>query len=180
MQQKGGLLQQKGGFEQHLTKKCCSSIITTFKNKGVVMNEALYDKWVKDKVDDIDQWVKNSCDEILSAIYRTLETDKHYDEMIDRIGNFVKNKLNIEDDDLINWTNIEEWYFRWYSRLTDLLDIREIEDIFKTLKINAKKWEEPTAKMNIVKIGDRIFDSIKETLEFNGIEEMKIDFLEKY
>ena len=144
----------------------------------------LYTKWEEENR-DCDSYVKNSFDEILYAIFRTVAYNKypkHFDEKIDKIGDIIKEEFNIQDDNLINWQTIEEWYCGWCSSLTYHLDIKEIETIFKTLKINPKEWEEPTAKIDIEDIGNRLFNSIKEELKgrFNYDREgIKEEFLEK-
>ena len=142
----------------------------------------LYTKWEEENRDG-DSYVKNSFDEILYAIFRTVAYNKypkHFDEMIDKIGDIIKDEFNIKDDNLINWQTIEEWYCEWCSNLTNHLDTKEIETIFKTLKINSEEWEEPTAKIDIEDIGNRLFNSIEETLKdrFNWDKDIKKEFLE--
>ena len=153
------------------------------KTKKQEIDNVMYEMWGKAKY-DVDEIVKYSFDEILYAIYRTVEykTPNLYDDTIDKIGDIVKEKLNVYDDDKINWQEIEEWYYYWCNSLTNILTPKEIENIFKTLKINTKEWEEPTAKIDIIDINNKIFEKIKENLEEHySISKTDFinDFLEK-
>ena len=149
------------------------------------MSDKIWNRAIELNKDEPSEYVKNSIEELLASIYRTVEYYKfpnHYDEQIDKIGLFIKKEFNVEADEAINWQTIEEWISEWTHNLTHLLSVKEIQDIFKTLKINEEEWEEPTAKIDIEGIGERVLENIieiiKETLLYDreGIEKK---FLEK-
>ena len=132
------------------------------------ISDKIWDRAIELGKNEPSDYVRNSIEELLASIYRTVEYYKfpnHYDAQIDKIGLFIKEEFNIEADDAINWQTIEEWISWETHNLTHHLSAKEIQDILKTLKINEKEWEEPTAKMDIEDIGDRICREIKENFE---------------
>lgn len=98
---------------------------------------------------DYSNFVENSVNELLYSIYRTSEKDEQYEEMINRIGTYVKNKLNIVEDEKINWQEIEDWYYEWANSLTSYLSVSEIAKILGSIKIKDEfGWEELYGKIN--------------------------------
>ncbi len=127
---------------------------------------------------DYSNYVENAINEILYGIYRTSETEELYDKMIDDIGTYIKNKLNIQNDESIEWTRIGDWYWEWSNSLTYYLDIKEIAKILGSIKIkDGYGWEEPYGKIDIETIQKKIYKSMIESIEDYDIDTLKKEFL---
>lgn len=126
---------------------------------------------------DYSNYVQNAVEEILYGVYRVAETNEQYEKMIDDIGVYVKNKLNIENDDNIEWQKIEEWYYEWCNSLLYYLDDKEVVKILGSIKIKeAHKWEEPYGKIDIETLQKKIYKSIIENISYKPIEELEKEF----
>lgn len=126
---------------------------------------------------DYSNYVQNAVEEILYRVYAVAETNEQYDKIIDDIGIYIKNKLNIENDDNIEWQNIEEWYSEWCNSLLYYLDEKEVVKILGSIKIKEKhKWEEPYGKIDIETLQKKIYESIIENIEHRTIEELEKEF----
>lgn len=128
---------------------------------------------------DYSNFVENSVNEILYAMYRTSEKDEKYEEMINRIGTYVKNKLNIVEDEKINWQEIEDWYYEWGNSLTSYLSVSEIAKILGSIKIKDEfGWEEPYGKINVTELQNKIYNSIINNIDYLTKDELIKKFVE--
>ncbi len=128
---------------------------------------------------DYSNFVENSVNELLYSIYRTSEKDEQYEEMINRIGTYVKNKLNIVEDEKINWQEIEDWYYEWANSLTSYLSVSEIAKILGSIKIKDEfGWEELYGKINVTELQNKIYNSIINNIDYLTKDELIKKFVE--
>jgi len=126
-----------------------------------------------------DSWVKIAFNEILSTIYINAMSTKELDKIVDNMGAILKNKLDIDDDNLLDWQKIDDWHLRYYRSLIDVLTFDEIKTIISKSKIsNNYEWEDIQSKeIPLKKINKEFLEYFEKELDPNILDPK--DFLIK-
>jgi len=113
-----------------------------------------------------DSWIKIAFNEILSTIYINAMSTKELDKIVDDMGLILKNKLDINDDNQLDWQKIEAWHNRYSRSLTEVLEFNEITNIISKSKItNEYEWEDIKSKaIPIEKINKDFLEYFQEEL----------------
>ena len=119
-----------------------------------------------------DNWIKIAFNEILYTMYINAMSTEELDKIIDEMGLILKNKLNIKDDNELDWQKIETWNTRYYRSLTMILEFDEIINIISKSKItNEHEWEDIKSKeFPIEKINKDFLKFFEEELNPNVLD----------
>ena len=119
-----------------------------------------------------DSWIKIAFNEILYTIYINAMSTEELDKIIDDMGLILKNKLDIKDDNKLNWQKIEDWHNNYSHSLTMVLKFDEITNIISKSKItNEHVWEDIESKeIPIEKINKDFLEFFQEELNPNILD----------
>ncbi|KAB7891444.1 hypothetical protein [Poseidonibacter ostreae] len=122
-------------------------------------------------------FVHNAVEEILHNVFNVAKTEKQHDKIIDDIGTYIKNKLEVSSDDNIEWENIEKWYYEWSLSLLNFIDEKEAVKILGSIELkNPHRWEEPYGKIDVEYLQSEIYKSIIKNIDMRTIEELNKEF----